>query len=265
MSRYNNRFDDPDLTTPEHDSILFWLREHILEVIHTISPTWVDVAPQQQGILEKAIMEAERDHQQDLEGLDHARKIKLDEEDAVRRGTRPAYFWGEKRIEEETKKCAASQQRLADYQQKLERLGAREIEIPETITLRQSEHPLGSYAIDLFVQTKRLEPWFQEPRPGMPWEVEPRFAENDYFYYFEVKPRILSFGELMRQLRRYEVATHSHRWTRHIAVVSPDSRFAEAVREEGFPFIQIQHLASGDWRLDSCPSNVTCCAPASAN
>lgn len=54
--------------------------------------------------------------------------------------------------------------------------------------------------------------------------------------YVEVKPRIYSFGELIRQIRTYQTVTGIfHQWY----VASPETRFEEAIKDEGIKFIQI--------------------------
>lgn len=51
----------------------------------------------------------------------------------------------------------------------------------------------------------------------------------------EVKPVIRSVGELIRQLRQYELPNRRGRW---VAVVSPDDRFREIIERQGFLFIK---------------------------
>lgn len=54
-------------------------------------------------------------------------------------------------------------------------------------------------------------------------------------YYIEVKPRIQSFGELLRQIRTYETITGKNTWY----VACPDTRFKDDLEDEGVKFIQI--------------------------
>jgi hypothetical protein len=51
--------------------------------------------------------------------------------------------------------------------------------------------------------------------------------------FFEVKPKIDSLGEVIRQLRRYQTYA-SGVWV----VVSPDTRYATILREQGIEFLQ---------------------------
>jgi hypothetical protein len=51
--------------------------------------------------------------------------------------------------------------------------------------------------------------------------------------FFEVKPKIESLGEVIRQLRRYQKYA-SGVWV----VVSPDTRYANILREQGIEFLQ---------------------------
>lgn len=53
--------------------------------------------------------------------------------------------------------------------------------------------------------------------------------------YVEVKPRIQSFGELLRQIRTYETVTGKGSWY----VACPDTRFKDDLEDEGVKFIQI--------------------------
>lgn len=67
------------------------------------------------------------------------------------------------------------------------------------------------------------------------WDVEV-FCDEQWLF-FEVKPKIESLGELIRQLRRYEVYTRG-RWV----VVSPDAQYATLLREQGFEFLSAPGL-----------------------
>jgi len=51
--------------------------------------------------------------------------------------------------------------------------------------------------------------------------------------WFEVKPKIPSLGELVRQLNMYRTYTPMERWF----VVSPDTRWCEHLKAQGFGFI----------------------------
>lgn len=50
---------------------------------------------------------------------------------------------------------------------------------------------------------------------------------------FEVKPKIESVGEVIRQIRRYQ----TYAGPMQFAVVSPDGRFAKLLREQGIGFV----------------------------
>ena len=58
--------------------------------------------------------------------------------------------------------------------------------------------------------------------------------------YFEVKPSIPSLGELIRQLRMYQTYTQDAPWV----VVSPDTRFADQLRAQGFNFVAVLQAVS---------------------
>jgi len=60
--------------------------------------------------------------------------------------------------------------------------------------------------------------------------------------YVEVKPKITSIGELIRQVRFYQTALPGDSV---FAVVSPDDRFADILTEQGFTFIKAEHVNVG--------------------
>lgn len=63
-------------------------------------------------------------------------------------------------------------------------------------------------------------------------------------FYFEVKPTIVSLGEVIRQIRMYETYTidstmHSRRYSRWF-IVSPDNRFKAQIESQGIGFIEVK-------------------------
>lgn len=67
--------------------------------------------------------------------------------------------------------------------------------------------------------------------------------QRQYRLLFEVKPKIESFGETLRQLRSYEIYDRTDRAmgflsiSSKIIVVSPDIRFKKYIESQGFDFI----------------------------
>ena len=79
-------------------------------------------------------------------------------------------------------------------------------------------------------------------------EVIVGFEEFSYgerksaFLFFEVKPRIKSVGETIRQIRTYEEYVRRDGWTPEtwrFFVVSPEDAFAEVLRKQGIGFIKV--------------------------
>lgn len=68
---------------------------------------------------------------------------------------------------------------------------------------------------------------------GRPARHRARIASTKEVVFFEVKPKIDSLGEVIRQLRRYQKYA-SGVWV----VVSPDTRYANILREQGIEFLQ---------------------------
>lgn len=154
-------FDDPELTTPKHDAIMFWLDENIECVI-----------------------------------ADVVNELSVTHE----------YF----------------KDSIID-----------QIEIEKKVW----EHPIqslsrgGNYLIgfvDLYVHISIV------CRDGSARGTR-RFTLN---IYFEVKPKIQSLGEVIRQIRKYEsnVGTSSSIFV----VVCPDNKFEQKLREQGIGFVKAE-------------------------
>lgn len=182
-------FQDPDLSTPEHDAMVFWTKAYLKDYFR---------------------------READKECMGCEFKDKLDKAQA---------HWPEdKSIHSE----------LANKAHSL--LG----EIKDFCHIRL-EHPILNknrfilgYA-DIMAVGKRIVVEYsptgqygKKLRPGIYlWDRSP--------VYVEVKPKIYSFGELIRQVRTYQTVTGMNQWY----IASPDRRFEQALKDEGIEFIQI--------------------------
>jgi hypothetical protein len=240
-------FQDPDLITPQHDSIVLWLVNHAGEAVDRLRKHAVDLLPQQRkNILAlKADVEQVRKRNQDEVEYQNQRRSLTQRDD----GSQPD--WVREQIERPTRELAATEGKLADLDERLRHLPANHwVPVTEQVQLKRSEHPIlsGNYTIgfvDLYVATQRNELWLPcyQQNYKLP---EPRPIETRPGYYFEVKPQIRSFGELVRQLRMYESYIDKEA---RLAVVSPDTRFAAAISGEGFPFLAITPDAAEGWKF----------------
>jgi hypothetical protein len=229
-------FQDSDLTTPQHDSILLWLLDHAEDVIRYLPDRTVDLTAIHRAWLEEQLRE-----------LRYYRKQNTHDDDA-------------------DKKITACRKQIEDLP------AAWIYPVPLTIVQKRSEQPVlnGTFPIgfvDLFIETKGEEPVISTSSSDVDkWEAaldsDPDLPGYCLFkvqehYYFEIKSRIPSLGEMIRQLRMYEQYIpnparqySSSRTNSRLGVVSPDRRFAREIRNEGFFFVPLSPSVFDDWRIE---------------
>lgn len=243
-------FQDPDLTTPQHDDIVLSLIQQAATLIDRLSPAiTIDLTPDHRNNLKMAI-EALKER--------HAGIIKSIADSKERALIYNTDYW-QKRLQEEQQNLDETARQLEDFQKLLEAVTPVLFQTSEKIAQKRCEHPImnRSYTIgfvDLYVQTIYYTPHlsgYRKPREYPPPAValpKPVYDDKTLHYYFEVKPRIPSFGELVRQLRMYQSYLNPED---KIIVTSPDERFLDAILGEGFLFLAA-HLTDPDlgWRFE---------------
>ena len=196
-------FADPDLKTPKHDAIMFWLDTEMPAVLSQLfgAPKW-----------------------EYLPRFDFNGGYSLSDEVPPDR-------------------CSGE---IQSMQEKIN-ADLRVAPVPLRSVTKTWERPIidrarnGAYTIgfaDMLVTwTDQIVSCHFGRVSYKTWEY--RSSEIEYGYrraaYFEVKPSIPSLGELVRQLRMYKTYTEDIPWV----VVSPDVRFADKLKEQGFGFIQV--------------------------
>jgi hypothetical protein len=193
-------FADPDLKTPKHDAIMFWLDTEIPTVLTQLfgAPRWeyrdsFDSSYYPSGMPEGGMLAA---------------KPGLKEEINAELGI--TSLPPKRSIVKVWERPILDRARSSTY----------------TIGFADMYVSWGDQWIDCL--------W----KPWSPFEfIKSRvITARDRGVYFEVKPNISSLGELIRQLRMYRTYTEpEEKWV----VVSPDTRFADKLREQGFGFIAV--------------------------
>jgi hypothetical protein len=182
-------FQDPDLSTPEHDAMVFWTKAYLKDYFAFKSYEGFDLEEFEKKL---DIAEAHWPQDKDL-------RSKLKE-------TASSFFM-----------------ETDDFCQ---------IRLEHPIVNR-SGFILG-YA-DIMAQSLRIT-FNVSPTNYCGEKLKPNIDKwTPSPIYVEVKPKIYSFGELIRQIRTYQTVTSGNQWY----VASPDTRFEEAIRDEGIEFIQI--------------------------
>ena len=229
-------FRDTDLTQSVHDQILFWLQKEVVNCLSEIFPLpkWTGVQIADCRARAKRLVNCE------IERLERAATSKQKRIKEYANNSPLNSKWVEEaKTEHETLRAAIDRlSALPDLPEPPE----PQIKLVQTPTV---EHPIDNgnernkvivgFADLLAVceTPKNLdidgyydsETRFRDPR----WHIQPERRA----VLFEVKTQMPTFGELMRQLR-----TYGKYFGGSIAVVAPDDRFAQQLREQGIHFFK---------------------------
>lgn len=234
---------DPDLKTPGHDQILFWLKENMLEAVRGIVPTPRNSAP---AALEGMREEIKAKIQRRLSELGERRRneeaLIADEKSTPNGARRVERDWAPtlREFDQEMARLAAlpalgePELPLAEvgriYDERPISTGDRaDIVVGFLDTVVDVKLPIeiqigGGRKPDSYERARKFEDW-SDPR----WYVD----VAGWQFGFEIKTSIPSYGELMRQVNLYR------KYFRGIvAVVAPPTRFAAAIREQGVPVVE---------------------------
>jgi len=192
-------FMDPELTTPQHDTIMLWLDETVTKMnaqkIYGNHPnhkwSWTDIDAARDAGLPQLLKEG---------------RITVDQ--SVPIVAIKSKVW-ESPIVDRTFTIGFADMRVSYCNCELD--AKRLIEQIENIESRNS----GVFPIHI-----------TESIPA-PWSPKVR--------YFEVKPSIPSLGEVIRQVRMYQTYTLDAEWW----IVSPDARFREQLESQGIKFLAV--------------------------
>lgn len=237
-------FADTDLKTPAHDHILFWLKGNMLAVLERLYPlpAWADADIEERRTAAKARIVKQ------IEGL---QKVVERNREITGRWNSSTYPFERERVEKLKAETDASIAEIERLQSLVVLSGPPP---PPSIELVRvtDECPLGTNdraniivgyvdcIAECYVPIRiadgggrldrdldRSPKNWRDPH----WSVE----RQRHVTAFEIKTTIPSYGELMRQLNTYR-----RYFAGDIVVLSPEDRFADAIREQRFGFVKFE-------------------------
>jgi len=233
-------FADPELTTPSHDAIMLWLKANLPDILEVklkeLKPR-ADVAKLQEraeSFKRKVIEYHQRKVDQGREYLLEKKAEGEDSTDAFGHGLRVKR---QANIEKEFEECIAST-----------RLGVP-LDVPAMKSLvigkQIFEYPIDNHKgflmgfADLYVEAVDYDYGLAGVRDDCyhARDLEIVVSPTGYELMFEVKTKIPSLGEVLRQVRMYESASRRTYQVKFF-IVSPDSRFRSVIEEQGIGFVE---------------------------
>lgn len=212
-------FSDPELKTPKHDAIMLWLDKEAKNIAKNFGIEKKIICSDQQQIIVRL-----------RQGADKA------VQNAVK--------------EEEQKPSLSRKRPVYDLAQSWTGLSAEVPEVPEIRITKVWEKPIMSDKyivgfVDMSIEAVNEEICIQynlvsdyrEQKLYLPrWST----ATTGFELLIEVKPSIVSVGELIRQIRMYQQYIKSPRFFSNFffMVVSPDDRFADILKGQGIYFVK---------------------------
>lgn len=269
-------FQDPDLTTPEHDAMVFWTKKYVQNKLYELAVSNTNNAFQEAIEEEKRKIAKSRQSVEGFnsslykptleENINKVTPYESEESDLRKKiwGLESKYYgrFGDMCKETDYRYYKERHNELIDLIEAVRKedfLFNRNKEadrLDEIISeIGSSKPPIRFTAKD----TSRIQLEYAianpktnfiigyadimvDPRTDVNCKVNFETKSAGYSlnasgkdYYIEVKPRIQSFGELLRQIRTYETLTGRHSWY----VACPDTRFKDDLEDEGVKFIQI--------------------------
>lgn len=232
-------FQDPELTTPAHDAIMIWLDENCQAIIQSIYPAW------EESEIEINRSIATRMAQSRLSSLDQEiKKQSAIRDDAERRISKfldrqkDEYTFEVRRDFESSTTALVKYQASVSVLDKWSSLGDPPEYSAPRVARKIWEPPImnGSYIIG-FIDMK-VTALFKTLSPTMGNDI-PYWAviSESRDLYFEVKPKVPSLGEVIRQVRMYGPHAKGD-----FFIVSPDTRFRKQIESQGIGFIEVPSL-----------------------
>lgn len=191
-------FQDKELTTPAHDELMLWLDSEMATVVEAL-----------EGEPNIGRWESK-----------HVENLKKRATEAV---TNSGYKWAgmndppqkEKRIFKKWEMPILSGAYVVGFVDM--KVVVRDMELEITNVTERERYDGGGW---------KLKKGGESPE----WKIRDGIDEA---YLFEVKPKITSLGELIRQIRMYQ----AYQGGKYV-VVSPDDRMAEQIRAQGILFVK---------------------------
>ena len=245
-------FADKDLTTPKHDEIMVWLDANLEKVIKELwrwEPITEERITHAREKAQEAICEERVKRQKNLTdaqaNLETARREYQEESLKYRRkfpdSTREYSTWQVDNARDKVVNCTKDLQEALDWN------GLGPIPAFDTIRI---ESNIWEYAIATSNNSKFIVGFIDLlavgylSNLGVDLSGLPKWARADkgFKMLFEVKSSIPSLGEAIRQIRMYQT---------HIGgiyvIVSPDDRFADALRAQGIEFYKCPGAVADIW------------------
>lgn len=256
-------FQDPDLTTPEHDAMVFWtkkyLKNYCAKIVREKPDLSIEGLTKKVNYLEEKFIKLNRkstysaDEVQDFESF--GKKINIFNQNerhtlnrCVSYGT-VFHEWFKLILDLLPERFKLLYQILEkDWCIEFDKDQCSDITLEKPIEkesgYKNSYSSILGYA-DIYAKSRKGHVCFTNSDDGLfgitsyltDYDEADRTTLSDgkLLAYVEVKPRIQSFGELLRQIRTYETVTGKGNWY----VACPDTRFKDDLEDEGVKFIQI--------------------------
>jgi hypothetical protein len=253
-------FNDPDLKSPAHDSLVLWIADNVQSYVEKKSRDPWQYLPEGIEEVKAAIAEQIKLYEREIEFTRDRLESDRDSLSRTSRDSdRPLYV---NRIQSRETELASYTDSLSE----VDKLQRREIPIPTAAppprVETKFEVPITTnrdfivgfidvvasvgYPFLKAVGITRYNNGFGKPSglKGLNPSVEFGFGDFETLY-FEAKPKIQSLGELLRQINTYKTYVadrHNSRDVCRFVVVSPDTRFRSAIEGQGIEFWESPEL-----------------------
>lgn len=216
-------FQDTDLSTPAHDALMVWLDQNIESVLMQRYPTvWTEQE------INREMAKARREFEDGLEKLQTRVRQEKEWLDQV---THPY----------QTKSAQNSYDNACERYEQLKNAYTAWNPGPPPplfvgVAQKVWECPVmarNGFLVGFIDMKVVMERNYVRMEHGKWCEHPPASVNPDDIYLLEVKPRIQSAGELIRQIRMYQ----SYQQGTYI-IVSPDDRFASVLADQGIEFLK---------------------------
>jgi len=213
-------FADKDLTTPKHDEIMVWLDANLESIACAFLPR-----------------EWDSTHLKEMEAQATARiKIRIE------------YLENNQSLSDEIAMLKSWEgfEGLPKFPEP--KIVTRTWEKPVISEGYKSQYIVGF--VDLYVEAQNWTLGIRDFPPDQHWKHTSNLPvwttyldkSSPYRILFEVKSSIPSLGEVIRQIRMYQ----TYLWGTYV-IVSPDDRFADALRAQGIEFYKCPGAVADIW------------------
>lgn len=244
-------FRDDDLKTPEHDSIMLWLDQNIYEVVNNAFPSvWTETEINYElSDLRSEFNKCRSRIEGQISDLKNSIK-RIDDAKAKKSSLNITWnqTFDEDRANFETK-ITEAESKLVKLEEWLQ-LDSPPVKPKCEVISTHWEYTIvndRSFVVgfvDMMVRIRRPGLSIQTHISNMhPFPTaKPQWKTGNYSdeIYIEVKSKITSLGELIRQIRFYQ----SHKKGMYV-VVSPDGQFAEVLKSQGIGFVACPSFSTG--------------------